>query len=531
MIHEKGYSIPDEYRQILILTLSFAPDSSKSEPSPYTTLRDDSFIFHMWEKPTYQLYSDVWVYNYTNVPEFLAGEESVLKLEEIGPFTFIEERLNLNLTIDKERGVARMRPKTSLHFLPEQSIGHYKDINVTVPNLAVLAISTLLADELGYFANAGAYMSMNAMGSKLFRNMTVEEYLWGYYDPIVKFANTLLPGWIDFAEIGILDRFYADKNSHIEVMLKDKDSRYSIISWDDSPGLKEQGYRDWNTSVPCNRIRGAYEGLMLSPGFSKDRELPIFRKQGCRVYPFSFESEKIGDYGLNEYRFSLQQSAFNRSSRYACACDSQCLPDGFVDIGGCYYGFPIALSKPHFLDVDPAQKANFEGMHPDPEKHSSHLNVEPTYGIPLSLVSNIQANIAVRTSPYNPITKPLNDKIMPLVWLSLYCKSPPPEIIDILRLRFVIAPPLIITVEVLLFLAGFLLGVQGFYRLFKGQRTEVKKRPRSVITILENKTFKAHSEHSKEVASLLAVNDEDLELPDIITTNDGYDSRIERNSN
>lgn len=67
-------------------------------------------------------------------------------------------------------------------------------------------MSTLAADKLGYFANAGAYYSMSALGSKLFKDLTVQEMFWGYNDPIVSIANTLLPGWIDFRKIGLLDR-------------------------------------------------------------------------------------------------------------------------------------------------------------------------------------------------------------------------------------------------------------------------------------------------------------------------------------
>lgn len=34
----------------------------------------------------------------------------------------------------------------------------------------------------------------------------------------------------------------------------------------------------------------------------------------------------------------MEDSAFNKTSRYACPCKTNCLPDGFVDISSCYYG-------------------------------------------------------------------------------------------------------------------------------------------------------------------------------------------------
>ena len=46
----------------------------------------------------------------------------------------------------------------------------------------------------------------NMLGAKQFLNLTVQEYLWGYEDPLLEFANTVIPSWIDFKKFGIMDR-------------------------------------------------------------------------------------------------------------------------------------------------------------------------------------------------------------------------------------------------------------------------------------------------------------------------------------
>lgn len=51
-------------------------------------MREGSFMYHMYEKPTYELFSEVMVFNYTNVDEFLAGTAKKLKVQEVGPFKF-----------------------------------------------------------------------------------------------------------------------------------------------------------------------------------------------------------------------------------------------------------------------------------------------------------------------------------------------------------------------------------------------------------------------------------------------------------
>ncbi|CAH2216575.1 jg2112, partial [Pararge aegeria aegeria] len=48
-----------------------------------------------------------------------------------------------------------------------------------------------------------------------------------------------------------------------------------------------------------------------------------------------------------------------------------------------------------------------------------------------------------------------------------FCKEAPPEVVNLLWLRLVLAPPLLITVSILLLIIGMFLGVQGFHRLWK----------------------------------------------------------------
>ncbi|XP_068624491.1 scavenger receptor class B member 1-like [Battus philenor] len=493
----------------------------------YVQLAEGKFVFEMWQRPTYELRSEVYVFNYTNVREYLAGEHAVMKLQEIGPFKFLEHRTNDNLTVDSALGVMRMRPNTDLEFLPEESVAHYRDVQLTVPNIALIAISTFIADKLGYFANAGAYYSISALGSTLFKNLTAEELIWGYYDPIVSIANKLLPGWIDFEKIGILDRFYAKRPETAEVEIGDASRRFSINLWNDSPGILEQGFTDLNTSVPCNRIKGSYEGLMFPPMMSKDTVFPIYRRQACRIYPFSFAEEVNGEQGFKYYRYELQESAFSKSSEYACPCSHNCLPEGFVDVSNCYYGFPITLSKPHFVGADPAQQKYFEGMKPEIMTENSQFFLEPTIGVPLSLSINVQINIAVRMSSGNPITKPVKDKILPIMRLSVYCNEAPKEVINLLWLRLVIAPPLVLAIQVALFLLGTLVTAQGAYRIWKPQyklieqkektparrKSAERRRSSIVLNMSDNCAFKDDDDLAKEAVSLLAITEEDGDFP------------------
>lgn len=116
-----------------------------------------------------------------------------------------------------------------------------------------------------------------------------------------------------------------------------------------------------------------------------------------------------------------------------------------------------------------------------------------------------------------------------------YCKEPPALVVNILRLRFVIAPPLLIAFEVLLFIAGLILGAQGTHRMFKpkykliqSKDDEIKpKRKKSfenrgsqsvILNMVDNIAFNDNDELAKQAVSLLAITEEDMDITDLLNS-------------
>lgn len=111
-----------------------------------------------------------------------------------------------------------------------------------------------------------------------------------------------------------------------------------------------------------------------------------------------------------------------------------------------------------------------------------------------------------------------------------YCKEPPAVVVNILRLRFVIAPPLVITIEVLLFVVGLILGAQGTHRILKPkymliqskEEETVHKRKKSVdygrssiiLNMADNTAFN-DDELAKQAVSLLAIKEEEMVVSDM----------------
>lgn len=113
-----------------------------------------------------------------------------------------------------------------------------------------------------------------------------------------------------------------------------------------------------------------------------------------------------------------------------------------------------------------------------------------------------------------------------------FCRAPPADIITLLKLRLVYGPPLCITIIVILFIAGLILGGQGFYRIWKPRykiippteqpmpiiRRKSQERRRS--SVHENIAFKDDDELAKEAVSLLAINEEEGDFVELIISDE-----------
>lgn len=71
-----------------------------------------------------------------------------------------------------------------------------------------------------------------------------------------------------------------------------------------------------------------------------------------------------------------------------------CPPHGILNSTPCAYG-PAYLSLPHFLDGDRSLTQNIEGLYPNPEIHTSFLDVHPIFGYTMDGWTKLQLNMQV----------------------------------------------------------------------------------------------------------------------------------------
>ncbi|KAL3280403.1 hypothetical protein HHI36_017886 [Cryptolaemus montrouzieri] len=265
------------------------------------TLSPGGIFFNMWSKPPVKIYLNLYLFSVTNQEKFINGEEK-LTVKEIGPYCFQETLIHTNATFHPN-GTVSFIPIRHLTFIKEKSVGDYKTDRVVTPNLPLVGISAMLRDS-SMFTNLGLTMISNTANSKSFVNVTVNQYLFGYEDLLIKLGHTALPTWINFENFGLFDRIFAvDNSSNVITMTTDYTKKtpqnplykpeevkrnYYIQEFNGSPGLRHWEYKDVegnetnSANSRCNFIGGTFDGSLFPSDLTVNDEFRVYRRAFCR---------------------------------------------------------------------------------------------------------------------------------------------------------------------------------------------------------------------------------------------------------
>uniref|UniRef100_A0A8D8BL22 Scavenger receptor class B member 1 n=2 Tax=Culex pipiens TaxID=7175 RepID=A0A8D8BL22_CULPI len=92
---------------------------------------------------------------------------------------------------------------------------------------------------------------------------------------------------------------------------------------------------------------------------------------------------------------------------------------GLIDVTECYYGFPIALSYPHFHDGDPRLISQVDGLSPNKTLHSSYFMINALSGLPLKLSVKFQINMAMGEIGGVVSCDRFSNIVLPALWFEI----------------------------------------------------------------------------------------------------------------
>ncbi|XP_063220309.1 scavenger receptor class B member 1-like isoform X2 [Bacillus rossius redtenbacheri] len=382
---------------------------------------DGAETYEMWRKPAVELYLRVHLFNVTNKDKFLSGEEDLM-VQEVGPYVYRENMEHKNVTFN-DNGTLTMAPYHLLTWVPELSVNRSEDDILVLPNIALLSIANVVKDS-SYFTRMGLNILIKQTDSQPLVSMTAKEFMFGYRSSLVTLGNSFMPSWIYFEKLGLIDRMYDFTDDVATVFTGETDIRLS--------GITEKYNRD--VALPqwegkCALINGTSDSTKFPSLIDANDTLIFFRKSVCRPMPLVRDGELTNKNGLMTYRYkfapnSLDNGVHNPENKCFCR-KGRCLKEGLIDVTECYYGFPIAVSYPHFYQGDPSLISEVKGSSPDPEKHETYFYIEPRSGIPVDLAVRFQINMALDdVSPIARVGR-FKNMVLPMLWTEIGMRELP----------------------------------------------------------------------------------------------------------
>ncbi|XP_075976285.1 scavenger receptor class B member 1-like [Anticarsia gemmatalis] len=415
-----------------------------------------TFVHEALSRETDSVHLSVYLFNVTNAEQFVSGEDEKLKIQEVGPFTYQENRTNEDLEIDLKAGVMRYTPRHRVTFLPEESIGNPEDMIVTMPNLAMLAMSSSVT-TYGLLAKFGFNMLASQLRSNATVTMSAYDYLWGYDEPLIRTGNQFLPGWISFDKLGLLDRLY-DKNAtfRMEVSSREED-KFMIKKVNGIGGLKPWGYEDPETRTSCNSFNNTFEGLSYPPQLSPTRPLKIYRNVLCRFMELEYQGTTNTDIGVEGLVYRVTNRSYDSIPENQCLCSKGICYEGISDLSPCMYGLPTVLSNAHFYETDPSIYEKIEGFTPNEEEHGSKFTIEQTIGMVMTTKFSVQLNVMVRDVSFNSKVKSFSNMFVPIAYFKIEQPKLADDLVATLKMIHIYSPYSLLTAQVILIIAGLLL--------------------------------------------------------------------------
>ncbi|XP_041971164.1 scavenger receptor class B member 1 [Aricia agestis] len=379
-------------------------------------LWNGSLSYSYWQKPGVIRLTKVYIFNMTNPQGFLDHGEKP-KLVEVGPFVYREDMEKVNIVFHDNDTVTYQHKKI-LRFVPEMSVD--KSQKLVVPNIPLLTVTSFspnLASMLISLFISGLSLG-NRERAKPFVQITAEELVFGYDDPLVNLAHYVYPkGKRPNSQMGLLLARNGTLDEVSTIYAGERLDRFGYL--DRVNGMDHLPH--WKDS-PCNDIR-ASEGSFFPPrAVTKSDMLYVYDKDLCRILPLQYREDVYKD-GIQTGLYTPPSSTLETpdvNPDNKCYCQSEwCPPRGLQNISPCQYYAPVYLSYPHFYDADPSLLKDFEGLKPEKEKHESYFKIQPKLGVPLEGQVRVQLNLKVDQAK-NIATNGINkfpSIIFPVMWL------------------------------------------------------------------------------------------------------------------
>ncbi|RWS13067.1 Lysosome membrane protein 2-like protein [Dinothrombium tinctorium] len=412
-------------------------------------------LYPYWEVIPATISVKFWFFNIENPNEALNGKK--IRVSEKGPYAFKLQKRREGIEWSSDKFRIKYFDVETYIIDENATIGSFDDLLTTI-NPLVAAMNEQLIEpfsKLPSVVSPFIYGTLSGIlrifGQNLFTRQTVRELIFGKRNQLLDTIVTLMK---PFDLLGIKIKQFPKEalppNNTFGLLVGRNNTRtgpleiYSgidgkhrpgrIISWKGQKLLKK-----WK-GKSCNMINGS-DGTFYDPGLTNGQPLYIFAPDLCRslrlqfVRATEFEGIAVFDYTFDE----KMMRGIDEEPSNDCFCVhsdiNKCKVNGFIDLSGCFFGTPLLMSKPHFLNA-PHLVNQIEGLNPRIELHESSFLIEPTTGIILGGRGSFMYSVRITENKRFRIIGNLPTSFVPFVWVKQSAYATAEEAKE-MRLKFI----------------------------------------------------------------------------------------------
>jgi len=407
------------------LGLKKLPEIQRSKVAKRLPFSKDGEITQKWKSNTDKGYLKMYLFNITNLDEYLNEEEDYINVNEVGPVVYSYKPNITILNWSEDQSTVTFVKERTFHFEPEMT---KIDMNTTINSANIIAAS--IVDKVskdGYFKRLIADPYVNTQFKKfntsMFLTKTVDELLFAGYD------ISVLPAVNEDAAKKYPDNLYGlmhGKNYSNDGVWTMNTGRYDINKLGSMEKWEFVSYNNcWqDATLTCGHVIGT-DGSRFHPGLDtekKDKHLNLYSASLYRTLSM-FHSKDYVFKGIKVARYEVEDTNFFLNLEHnKCYCPDKektingkpfCDFNGLLDISLCRKA-PIIISAPHFLYGTETLHDHVKGLKPDLRKHESYIDVDPVTGVALKGRKRLQINAYVRRHKTGHKNK---DTVVPIMWI------------------------------------------------------------------------------------------------------------------
>ncbi|KAM7346224.1 scavenger receptor class B member 1 [Cochliomyia hominivorax] len=403
----------------------------------------------------------VYLFNVTNSEEFLSGNDTRLKVEEVGPIVYHIQGHNEILHQSRESLTYRKIRYRETAFDPESSVS--PDIlnqTVILPNLVLLGAAAKLHDWVFLVRHAFSAVTAN---ESVFLKKSINYFLWDFKLPALDMLSNYVPNIV--SNCGMLYNALREKKEEYNVRIGTEsgmENFFRVNTLNNKTYFLERGTK-MNRGIKSDdycpvKLDDAFDNSIFPPFLEPGRDFNIVAIESCRTLNMRYRGI-VEEMGLKSYYYTVGDNV-NTTGCLDYSMGIK-LPKGLFDVSKCLFNdVPSAFSAPHFYNTEYNYSQHYEGFNPNQHDHEAHIILEPITGIPIEEKYRFQSNIPMPDMKgYNKDLQKFSNMIIPSFWYEYDLDDLPSIIQFLIKFNVKIVPivqPILMGVFVILALICYL---------------------------------------------------------------------------